>query len=284
MSDRSRYVENLPQLAAEAYRLSGQLCGTCRDLHALWPYIRLARAAAGVEAQASKLEAQLRELFAGGRRDVLIAGAQDSGLLALVARAGAGHSVSTVVLDICETPLELCRRFAKQHSLPIRAIRQDLLDLDTKQAFDVVLAHGTLQFIAADRWADALARMQRAIRPDGRLVLLFNVSPPITREVAQESHDGYSSWVLKELERLGVALPDTEAVMHERLENCSRLREKREGAFAEPDGVAALLDAAGFNIESCTKIDLKVVGPVDRFISKIAMRRFMAIAEPKPAS
>ena len=100
-------------LTAEAYELSGRLCGTCRDLHALWPYIRLSRASTGIEVQASKLESRLGDLFARGLRRLLIAGSADTGLLALAARAGADHGVNIVVLDICETPLELCRTFCR---------------------------------------------------------------------------------------------------------------------------------------------------------------------------
>src|SRR5258706_2553995 len=130
MSHGSCYAEDLQRLAAEAYELSGRLCGSCRDMHALWTYIRLSRASTGVEAQASNLETQLTAVLAGGRRHVLIAGSQDTGLLALVARAGADHEIDITVLDICETPLELCRAFARQWSLPITTIGQDLLDLD----------------------------------------------------------------------------------------------------------------------------------------------------------
>jgi hypothetical protein len=112
MSHPAPYSEPLRELAAEAYEISGRLCGACGDLHALWPYIRLSRASTGFELQESRLQAELRSCFARGLRDVLIAGSQDAGLLALVAqakmRAGAEHPSGITVLDICETPLELC--------------------------------------------------------------------------------------------------------------------------------------------------------------------------------
>jgi SAM-dependent methyltransferase len=278
-----RYTENLPQLAPQAYELSGRLCGTCGELHALWTYIRMSRAAIGVHGQASRLETQLSDLFAGGRRDVLIAGSQDTGLLALTARAGAEHGARIVVLDICETPLELCRRLAGQWSLPIETVRQDLLDLDIERRFDLVLVHGTLQFIATDRWADALSRLQRTLRPGGRLVLLFNTGRSIVDESAREGRAGYPSWVLDELKRLEVALPDTDAVMRERLAAAARLRETREGKFAEPAEVQALLEAAGFKVESVRPVDVEVATPMDGFLAKVALRRFIAIAEPKYA-
>src|SRR3954466_2182593 len=108
MSSGERTIEDLPRIAADAYELAGRLCGDCRNQHALWTYLRLTRASTGAERQESRLELQLRDLIADRRRNVLIAGAQDTGLLSLVARAAADHPAHVVVLDICQTPLTLC--------------------------------------------------------------------------------------------------------------------------------------------------------------------------------
>src|SRR6185503_13048921 len=138
MPDGPSYVEDLRRIAADAYQLSERLCGACRDQHALWTYLRLSRASTGAEGKKSRLEAQLAGFFERGLRNVLIAGAQDTGLLTLVARAGGGHDLNIVVLDICETPLQLCRRLAAQWSLPVETIRQDLIGLDFEGRFDLV--------------------------------------------------------------------------------------------------------------------------------------------------
>ena len=165
MTPGERHIEDLPRIAADAYGLAGRLCGDCRNQHALWTYLRLTRASTGAERQESGLELQLRDLIAAGRRNVLIAGAQDTGLLSLVARAAADHPADVVVLDICQTPLTLCAQLAASWSLPIETVRQDLFDLDFEHRFDVVLVHGTLNFIAADRHAEVLRRLRRAMRP-----------------------------------------------------------------------------------------------------------------------
>jgi hypothetical protein len=144
MIAKSRYIEPLRDIAAEAYQLSQWLCSGCRDLHGLWPYIRLSRASTGVEARDSRLQDELRNSFSRGLSRVLIAGAQDTGLLALMVQASTGHDVDITVLDICEAPLALCRSLAKQWSLSIATIRQDLFDLRIEHRFDLVLVHGTL--------------------------------------------------------------------------------------------------------------------------------------------
>ena len=75
-------------------------------------------------------------MASGGKR-VLIAAAADTGLLATVARAGSGLDPDITVVDRCETPLELCRRYASERSLPVQTQIADLTALDLAD-FDVV--------------------------------------------------------------------------------------------------------------------------------------------------
>jgi SAM-dependent methyltransferase len=277
----SLYSERLSDLAAQAYQLSERLCGSCRDLHALWPYIRLSRSSTGVEVEGSLLTHVLRQFMAEDRRDVLIAGAADTGLLALVARAGAGQRVNILVLDICETPLELCRRFAGEWSLPIKTVRQDLLELDVRQQFDLILVHGTLHFISAPGRITALGRIQRALRNGGRLVLLFNTSETPSVKTDDKVHTDYAQAVLSELKRQRITLPDTELALAARLAAHSHRRQLREGAFVQPGDATQLLESTGFNVISCSEIDLKLSNKMGDFVSRISKRRFMAIGEPR---
>lgn len=275
----SSYIECLGDIAAQAYELSGRLCRSCRDLHALWPYIRLSRSSTGFESEGSELELTLRELIGGGLRRILIAGSADTGLLALVARAGADHGAEIVVLDICETPLELCRRLAGQWSMPIETRRQDLLELDDRGGFDLALVHGTLHFISADGRLDALTRIRRTLRPEGRLVLMFNTSKPSTVGIDDNFHIGYANTVLDELKRLRIALPDNEGTIRERLSAHSRRRQLREGSFAAPADAERLLETAGFTLVSSTQVGVKLAGAAQNYVSRISKRRFMLIAK-----
>ncbi len=282
MKESPRYIEDLPRVAADAYELADRLCGDCRDLHALWPYARLTRASTGVEQQQSELEAQLRACFDLGLRDVLIAGAADSALLAHVARAGALHRIRITVLDICETPLELSRRFAKQWALPIETVKQDLFELDVTHRFDVVLMHGTLNFIAADRHAQVLRRIRRAVRPGGRFLLLFNTSRQPAAGRALETRAEYADFILGELKRLGIPLPDREPAMRERLVARAQQREGRDAQFSNPDEVASQVKAAGFNVLSCGATGTALAQPADALLAQFSKRRFTLIAEPGP--
>jgi SAM-dependent methyltransferase len=285
MPDRSRFDEDLPCLAAESFELSKSLCRACGQVHALWPYIRLTRASTGVEAPSSQLRSVLTGLMAEGRRRVLIAGAADTGLLALLARASAdaGRDADIAVLDRCEAPLALCRRWAARVPHPIVTLHQDLRDLNEAQLFDLVLVHGTLHFIAAPERPDVLARLRRSLAPGGRLVLLFNTSAPVVGDLARHGRDGYADWVLDELKRIGVTLPEPHDAFRTRLISHAQERENREGAFAVPEDVDALLANAGFTLQKRVEVGTPTTGAVQQFLAKIRKRRFLIIAAPHAA-
>ena len=122
-----RFSEDLRQLAAEAPNLASCFCGDCQNFHFLWPYLRLAGASGG-DVGAAQVHASLTSLLSAGGQSILIAGAADSGLLSVVARA-AGSDTEIVIIDRCRTPLELCRRFAAQWSLPVETLHRDLIEL-----------------------------------------------------------------------------------------------------------------------------------------------------------
>jgi SAM-dependent methyltransferase len=282
MTDGPLYHEDLKCIAGEGFELANRRCRGCGQLHALWPYIRLARGtSAGLEDASSHLQSVLAALIAAGRRNLLIAGSADTGLLAQVARSGAGHPLDIVVLDRCETPLELCRRLAQRWSLPIATMHEDLLDLDRPGRFDIVLVHGTLHFLAPNRSADALARMRRSLRPNGRLVLRVNTSRRIEGDLAEEGRDGYADWVPDELNRIAVPLPEPPEAFRERLRLHAMSREDREGAFGAPEEIQALLAQAGFVTRDWLEMSVKLNEPVQAFVAKTAKRRFLVIAEPK---
>jgi SAM-dependent methyltransferase len=280
-SDNHRYTEDLAQLAAAQYRLADQYCDICRNYHAVYPYLRLARTIDRSEPPAAGPEfAALTELFGAGWRRVLIAGAADTGLLALTARAAAESNLDVFVLDRCRTPLELCRQFAQRWSLTATILHQDLTTLDIAAGFDVVFASVVLRFIAAERHADVLARLCRALRPHGRLVHVVHVSPSITGEAAGEDRDGYSKRTVAELMRGNIPLPDSSEHFVRRLNEYVREFESREGALGSVEQILALHCQAGFEVASCTSLDTGITLPRRGFLAKLAKRRCVIIAKP----
>jgi SAM-dependent methyltransferase len=276
--DNGRFSEDLAQLAAAQYRVADQFCTTCRNFHALWPYRRIARLCGAAEAGGSDIETILAEIFRGGRRKVLIAGAADTGLLALTARAGAGRDIGVVIMDRCRTPLELCRQFARRWSINAETRHQDLTTFDDSGAFDVIFANSILQFIAPERRVDFLSRLSRALRPNGRLVNVFNVSTRVEGDVLPEYRAGYSAWVLAELDRRGIVLPDSHDIFVRRLNDYAREFESREGTFNAIDEFLALHEHAGFAVASCVETGMGLAAPWQQFVARLAKRRYILVA------
>jgi SAM-dependent methyltransferase len=274
-----RFNEDLRQLAVDTPKLANRFCGDCQNFHFLWPYLRLAGASGG-DVEAVLVHSALSSLLSGNGQKILIAGAADTGLLAVVARA-ANAGTEIVIVDRCKTPLELCRSFATKWSLLVDMLHLDLGKLSEQSCFDVVFAHSLLQFISPDRRVDVLSRMRRSLRPDGRLVLVFRTSARIEGNLLQEYREAYPRHLIEQLERMNVILPESCENFRRRVEIYSTEREAREGAHASAAEVEELIEAAGFAIENLMSIEASMSAPFRDLTAKIGKQRFIAIAKPR---
>lgn len=274
--------EDLPAMAAQAYELATSHCGHCLNFHALWPYRRIARMCGAAESGQAEIERTMAALMASGARRVLIAAAADTGLLASVARAGASREIAITVVDRCETPLELCRRFARNWSLPVETKIADLRGFETEN-FDFVYANSILQFIPAERRIDVLTRLRRSLRPGGHLVLVFNTGNRIPGAILPEYRAGYTDWVLAELDCQKIQLPDSREIFRQRIDDHAREREAREGAFDDPHVVDTMIEAAGFTIERREQLDMPLAQPYQHLVTKLMKRRFLTVARSPTA-
>lgn len=272
-------VENLPQLAAEAFEVAHRLCGTCQNYHSLWTYQRIAGASGGTAA-APILHDALGQLLSAPGRKILIAGSADTGLLAVVIRAAHPDS-HIVVCDQCETPLELCRRFARRAALAAETLRLNLVELPAESTFDVVFAHSFLQYIAADHRIEVLLRLRRSLRSDGRLVLVFRTSARIEGKLLPGYREGYARHLIEQLEAVNIPLPEPRDDFRRRVEIYAEERWAREGAHASREEVEKLIEAAGFAIQDLMPIEASQSDPFRALAAKISKQRFLAIASPR---
>jgi len=278
MKAPDRFREDLPRLAAQNFDDANRTCVACGHMHALWPYIRLARASTGAEGASSKLDSVLRDLFEQRRRTVLIAGAQDTGLMALVARAAGPYDADITVLDRCASPLQACRRLAREWSLPLKTLHEDLTTFQLRNCFDIVVVHGTLHYILPEARSRVLAQLRLALRPIGRLVLLFNTGQRVAGDIASEARGNYADWVIEELQRVGIPLPEQRQAFAEKLKVHAQRRETREGTFSHPEEVQGLLVSSGFELCDWFELGVDLTNPVQNFVAKISKRRYLAIA------
>jgi SAM-dependent methyltransferase len=279
LSEDLRFTEDLRQLAAEACDIARHLCGSCENFHLLWPYLRLAKASGG-DVDEQLFRTALNRMLSGSDQKVLIAGAADTGLLAVVARA-ASSDPGIVVLDRCATPLELCRRFSNRWLLPVKTLQMDLVALDVRATFDVVVAHSLLQFILPDRRVDVLSRLRRSLRPGGRLLIVFRTSARIEGSLLREYRETYSKNLIERMEEMNIPLPEQREDFRRRVDEYSEERRTREGAHQNRADVEQLIETAGFSIEELTSIEANLSAPFRQFNAKIDKQRFLMVAKPR---
>jgi SAM-dependent methyltransferase len=277
MDGTGRFTEDLPQLAADSFDLAGQLCGDCKNFHMLWPYHRLAQAAGG-DIGIPRVQSALKSLLSQSGRKILIGGSADSGLLAVVART-ASSGADITVLDRCETPLELCRRFASRWSLPIKTMHLDLQDLSIKSRFDVVFIHMLLQFIPSGQHLDTLVRVRRSLRPGGRMLLAFRINTHTENSPAVDSWRYYATHLIKCLKANKIPLPEPCEQLRDRLQIYVEERRERQNTYSDRAEVEALVKASGFDIENIAPIVSPMAADFVRL--KSSLYRFLTVAKAR---
>ena len=172
------FAEDMPSLVRRTVALAGTMCGHCAPWHGTWPARRLAGSTRSVDSDRAVLGPLFRELAAGRSGDAwLIAGSADTGLLATVAASlgAAARSFHFTVVDLCATPLELCKEYAARTGLQLDVARSDILGFVPRRKPHVVFGHSVLAHMPPDSRAEGVVRFHDWLAPGGALVSVTSV-------------------------------------------------------------------------------------------------------------
>jgi SAM-dependent methyltransferase len=161
------------QLASRLCRKNPATGDSCEWEHGFWQYLRILGLAAAPKRHADFYREAFEQLVdSGSRPRILISGAADYGMLALVLAAfrERGIEPEVTVVDMCETPLALNRWFAEREAVEIHTHCSDLLSYNSDVPFDLICTHSFFaQFSPAERPA-LLANWYTLLRPGGAVV------------------------------------------------------------------------------------------------------------------
>jgi len=108
---------------------------------------------------------------------VLIAGAADTAILKLILDAAMrvggeafARLLDLTVIDLCETPLEMCRVFAARHDLFVVTERADIGSFEPARRYGLVVMHGVLPFFPVERRLDYMSHIVKWLDREGLLV------------------------------------------------------------------------------------------------------------------
>ena len=176
--------EPLTESAPLARRWVAQRCTDCGWCHGLWQHMRLMGLGKTLSGQApyfSEMAAKWREHPAPR---LLVSGCADCSALAHVVsglgrdRFDASEPPQLVLLDRCETPLQLSRWYAERLGLPAQTFQTTQADVLSYQAaapFDLIMISSFLGYFDPPQRARLFAQYAKLLAAAGRLVFVNRV-------------------------------------------------------------------------------------------------------------
>jgi len=262
----SAFKDDPAENARLCLRLALRHCQSCNDFH-LGAIMRRAGLPADKRvADAEEFRAAMSHALArlGNRTAairVLIAGSTDTGLYvellnaALAAGANPSKQLCVVIVDQCETPLELCRRLAADNNLVVETIRANLSTYSPDEPFDLVIMHGVLTFFSAGDRNSFLRHAREWLAPDGLLISSAQHGERSGKGEAQERIDHALGNLQRFIDEAGGYSASEIDELRNRVRNGMRSRQVHAELFAGKDEASAFYEAAGLIVESLQFID-----------------------------
>jgi hypothetical protein len=265
-------------------------CDACGDFHISVAVRRTTASRVGMDYDRDVFVGLVAEALAArqGRGlplSVLIAGAADTAILKLVLDAAVAvggdafaRRLEVTIVDLCETPLEICRRFAQRHGLALETVRSDIGDYRPDRRFGLVAMHGVLPFFPVDRRLDYMRRIAGWLDEGGLVVSASQIgeTSPKTETEAQITQriaalDAYLA------SHGGPGALDAEA-LRARIRRAVVLRRSYPKLFADEDALVAFHAAAGLDLVACRIVQLGADPSPRRYD-----RRAVVLARPAAA-
>jgi hypothetical protein len=172
--------EPLAELAGFAFDWAHCLCDPragCFHYHRAWSIVRLIEAGGALPSGEAFFGKELRGLARDGRIRVLLSGAADTGLAAMVLKGLRPHGIEPemVLVDRCLTTLEQNRLFARHAGFRLQTIQMDAAALEVAPA-DAIIVHSFLGFFSPESRQAVVDMWARNLAPHGRVLISNRLS------------------------------------------------------------------------------------------------------------
>jgi SAM-dependent methyltransferase len=168
------------QLASRLCRIDPATGGSCEWEHGFWQYLRILGLVPVPKRHADFYREAFEQLIDNGSRPrILISGAADYGMLALLIGLfqERGIEPQVTVVDMCETPLALNRWFAERESIEIYTHCSDMLSYTSDMPFDMISTHGFFCYFSPRQRLALIANWHTLLRPGGAVVTVAPITP-----------------------------------------------------------------------------------------------------------
>ena len=152
----------------------------CFWLHGPWQYLRIFGMAPTPQRNAEFFLDSLGTLARDRRHPrVLVSATCDYSMLAHLLRAYRSENASAevTVVDLCETPLFLCKWYAKMVSQTIETHASGILDWKCVKPFDVICTDSFLSRFPPSMKKNLISKWRDLLRPGGKVVTATRIEP-----------------------------------------------------------------------------------------------------------
>jgi hypothetical protein len=225
----------------------------CAWYHGVWQYLRIFDMVSTPTWHADFYAEELGKLAAtGNHQNVLISGTADYSMLAHVfwAYRSAKLPPDVSVMDLCETPLFLCKWYAKLVGQRVSTIAADILSYHHQPSADVVTTDAFLTRFSPAVRPEILAKWKDWLRPGGMLVTTARIEQGLTSVNVVSSAEQVAAFRSRAVQHarhwqgfLGLAV-DELANQAERY-----AREMTSYSFGSMNELIGLLEGGGFAVE-----------------------------------
>lgn len=167
-------MEPLKELALFSYYWAEKTCSSeCRQYHKNWSLVRYLDLESELPQHSDYFIKQIRRYTQKKKRiSILISGAADTGLLAIILKSvkRINTSVEITLLDQCQTVLMQNQIFANHQHVTIKTIQKNILNFDEKK-FDLILAHSFLNFFEPPKQVKLFKKWHSLLKINGQLLI-----------------------------------------------------------------------------------------------------------------
>jgi SAM-dependent methyltransferase len=233
MTSPNAFHEDLQWQAQRALELGRTLC-ECEGRHH-WSFAALRTTGMTSIGPEEPLMAGVMTPLIDDHARVMIAGSADLGLLCFVGRCAAARHPDITVIDRCRAPLALIEEFTAQRGIACRTHFANLLALDGREQWDVILVHHTAEFFDGPSRARFFKNIAASLARGGSVVCATMTGQRLAPEKQAELEAEFRDHSVNAFRRLPMALQKEGPEFERLLGDYAKARAARRMGYPNDD-------------------------------------------------
>jgi hypothetical protein len=252
-------IEPQEQLAKFSFINANRLCSSehgCRDYHKAWTTLRYLNTPGELPSESEFFVQKIKQLRSLAEIRILVSGAADTGLTAMVLEAltGVRFRWKLIVVDQCQTVIEQHLRFQKHLGVEFELIESDILNVSCEPV-DIVIAHNFSRFLPKQDRLNLFAKWSGLLKENGHILFLSSFSSAdSTEDVFEKATEREIELRIKQLQNKAKLVDWLVPFSDELSETISSFSKRDSGTLDSVEETKKYFSSLGFVIS-----DLRII-------------------------